>query len=271
MDGRKDRKPAYVNDAEGKMNLSVLDVKGEVIVVSQFTLFADAQKGRRPSFVDAARPEVAAPLVDRFAELIREQGVPTQTGIFGADMQVEIHNDGPVAVWLENEDAARFSAAFHAPLSYEEASYFYGEGVTRWRIAAPPQDPVQLDRHRPCLFHDFNLFFVIDATSTDHRDSHPRQLAYCFQTSGEQTSTPYDLPDTNPVSVDEESCAILSDPRGADILTAAAPNSMTHEQEFFACSAGRDTMSGNSPVVISSDAKITSSANSGAKPDSTAE
>ncbi len=89
------------NDAEGKMNLSVQDVKGEVIVVSQFTLFADAQKGRRPSFVDAARPEIAAPLVDRFAELMREQGVPTQTGIFGADMQVEIHNDGPVTIWLE--------------------------------------------------------------------------------------------------------------------------------------------------------------------------
>lgn len=89
------------SDADGKMNLSALDVKGEAIVVSQFTLFADAQKGRRPSFVDAARPEVAAPLVDRFAALLREQGVPTQTGIFGADMLVEIHNDGPVTIWLE--------------------------------------------------------------------------------------------------------------------------------------------------------------------------
>ena len=89
------------NDAEGRMNLSIQDVKGEAIVVSQFTLFADAQKGRRPSFVDAARPEVAAPLVDRFADLLREQGVPTRTGIFGADMLVEIHNDGPVTIWLE--------------------------------------------------------------------------------------------------------------------------------------------------------------------------
>ena len=89
------------NDTEGKMNLSVQDVKGEVIVVSQFTLFADSQKGRRPSFVEAARPEVAAPLVERFAVLLREQGVPTQTGIFGADMLVEIHNDGPVTIWLE--------------------------------------------------------------------------------------------------------------------------------------------------------------------------
>lgn len=89
------------SDADDKMNLSVLDVKGEAIVVSQFTLFADAQKGRRPSYTDAARPEVAAPIVERVAALLREQGVPTQTGIFGADMLVEIHNDGPVTIWLE--------------------------------------------------------------------------------------------------------------------------------------------------------------------------
>jgi D-tyrosyl-tRNA(Tyr) deacylase len=89
------------SDAEGKMNLSVQDVKGEAIVVSQFTLFADAQKGRRPSFIDAALPDVAAPLVDRFAALLREKGIPTQTGLFGADMLVEIHNDGPVTIWLE--------------------------------------------------------------------------------------------------------------------------------------------------------------------------
>ncbi len=88
-------------DGEGKTNLSLLDVKGEAIVVSQFTLYADARKGRRPSFTDAALPEIAAPLVDRFAELLREHGVPTQSGQFGAHMQVEIHNDGPVTIWLE--------------------------------------------------------------------------------------------------------------------------------------------------------------------------
>lgn len=88
-------------DEHGKTNLSVLDVKGEAIVVSQFTLYADTRKGRRPSFIDAALPEVAAPLVDRFAELLREHGVPTQTGKFGAHMEVEIYNDGPVTIWLE--------------------------------------------------------------------------------------------------------------------------------------------------------------------------
>jgi D-aminoacyl-tRNA deacylase len=88
-------------DPEGKPNLSVLDVKGEAIVVSQFTLYADTRKGRRPSFIDAAPPEAAAGLVDRFTELLRGQGVPTQTGQFGAHMQVEIHNDGPVTIWLE--------------------------------------------------------------------------------------------------------------------------------------------------------------------------
>jgi D-aminoacyl-tRNA deacylase len=88
-------------DEQGKTNLSVLDVNGEAIVVSQFTLYADTRKGRRPSFTDAALPEVAAPLVERFAELLRTQGVPTQTGQFGAHMLVEIHNDGPVTIWLE--------------------------------------------------------------------------------------------------------------------------------------------------------------------------
>ncbi len=88
-------------DEQGKTNLSVLDVKGEAIVVSQFTLYADTRKGRRPSFIDAALPEIASPLVDRFVEYLRGHGVPTQTGQFGAHMEVEIHNDGPVTIWLE--------------------------------------------------------------------------------------------------------------------------------------------------------------------------
>jgi D-tyrosyl-tRNA(Tyr) deacylase len=88
-------------DEQGKTNLSILDVKGEAIVVSQFTLYADSRKGRRPSFTDAAPPEIAEPLVNRFVELLRGHGVPAQTGQFGAHMQVEIHNDGPVTIWLE--------------------------------------------------------------------------------------------------------------------------------------------------------------------------
>lgn len=88
-------------DEQGKTNLSVLDVQGEAIVVSQFTLYADARKGRRPGFTDAALPEVAEPLVMRFVESLRRHNVPTQTGQFGAHMLVEIHNDGPVTIWLE--------------------------------------------------------------------------------------------------------------------------------------------------------------------------
>jgi len=88
-------------DEQGKTNLSVLDVKGETIVVSQFTLYADSRKGRRPSFINAALPKVAESLVNRFVELLRGHGVPTQTGKFGAHMLVEIYNDGPVTIWLE--------------------------------------------------------------------------------------------------------------------------------------------------------------------------
>jgi D-tyrosyl-tRNA(Tyr) deacylase len=88
-------------DEAGKFNRSLLDVGGQAMVVSQFTLYADTRKGRRPSFTDAALPEQAAPLVERFADLLRQQGVPTQTGEFGAHMLVEIENDGPVTIWLE--------------------------------------------------------------------------------------------------------------------------------------------------------------------------
>jgi D-tyrosyl-tRNA(Tyr) deacylase len=90
------------DDEQGKMNRSLLEVGGQAIVVSQFTLYADTRKGRRPSFTDAAMPETAQPLVERFAEMLGELGVPTQTGEFGAYMLVEIANDGPVTIWLES-------------------------------------------------------------------------------------------------------------------------------------------------------------------------
>ena len=88
-------------DDQGKFNLSIQDIGGEALVISQFTLFANAEKGRRPSFIDAAPPEIAEPLVNRFAGLLRAEGIPVETGAFGAHMQVEILNDGPVTIWLE--------------------------------------------------------------------------------------------------------------------------------------------------------------------------
>jgi D-tyrosyl-tRNA(Tyr) deacylase len=90
-------------DEQGKINRSLLEVGGAAVVVSQFTLYADTRKGRRPSFTEAALPEAARPLVERFADLLRGQGVPTQTGEFGAHMLVEIDNDGPVTIWMERE------------------------------------------------------------------------------------------------------------------------------------------------------------------------
>ncbi len=88
-------------DEADKMNLSVRDIGGSAIVVSQFTLYADCRKGNRPSFVGAAAPALASPLVDRFVELLEEQGVPSQTGVFGAHMDVELLNSGPVTIILE--------------------------------------------------------------------------------------------------------------------------------------------------------------------------
>ncbi|MGD8586890.1 MAG: D-aminoacyl-tRNA deacylase, partial [Chloroflexota bacterium] len=85
-------------DPEGKMNLGLADVGGQVLVVSQFTLYGDARKGRRPSFTDAARPEQAEPLVDYFAQRLRGHGLTVEMGVFGAMMEVEIHNDGPVTM-----------------------------------------------------------------------------------------------------------------------------------------------------------------------------
>ena len=92
---------AFLKTTDGKMNRSLLDTGGQAIVVSQFTLYADTRKGRRPSFTDAALPEVASPLVERFAWMLRQLGVPTLTGEFGAHMLVEIANDGPVTIWME--------------------------------------------------------------------------------------------------------------------------------------------------------------------------
>jgi len=93
------------DDGEGKMNLSALDVNGGVLVISQFTLYADTRRGRRPGFTDAAPPAMASPLVDLFAERLREEGIQrVETGVFGAMMHVEIHNDGPVTIWLDSDE-----------------------------------------------------------------------------------------------------------------------------------------------------------------------
>ena len=90
-------------DDQGKMNLSVLDIEGNALVISQFTLYGDTRKGRRPSFVHAAQPDIAEPLVTKFVEFLRAAGVPVETGVFGAMMLVEIHNDGPVTIIVEKE------------------------------------------------------------------------------------------------------------------------------------------------------------------------
>jgi len=88
-------------DAQGKFNLSALEVGGEALVVSQFTLYGDARKGRRPSFTEAAPPEIAEPLVEKLVTFLEEEGLHVETGIFGAMMMVEIHNDGPVTIILD--------------------------------------------------------------------------------------------------------------------------------------------------------------------------
>lgn len=89
------------NDAEGKMNRSLAEVGGSVLVVSQFTLYGDTSRGRRPSFIDAAPPELAAPLYERFADALRARGTTVATGVFGAVMDVALVNDGPVTLILE--------------------------------------------------------------------------------------------------------------------------------------------------------------------------
>ncbi len=93
------------NDSEGKMNLSLKDVGGQALIVSQFTLYADTRRGRRPGYSNAARPETAIPLYEAYIRGFREQGIHTETGEFGADMSVEIQNDGPVTLMLDSSMA----------------------------------------------------------------------------------------------------------------------------------------------------------------------
>ena len=94
-------------DDEGKMNRSLLDIGGQALIVSQFTLYADARKGRRPGYTDAAPPALAEPLVERFKDAIADFGVKVAGGVFGAYMQVELLNDGPVTIWLDSEQLQR--------------------------------------------------------------------------------------------------------------------------------------------------------------------
>src|SRR6266699_5783156 len=94
-------------DEEGKMNRSLLDIEGEVLVVSQFTLYADTRRGRRPSFTDAAPPDVAEPLCERFKDAVAAYGLKVAGGVFGAHMDVELLNDGPVTIWLDSEEWQR--------------------------------------------------------------------------------------------------------------------------------------------------------------------
>ena len=92
------------SDENGKFNLSVLDISGEVLVVSQFTLYASTRKGRRPSFTDAAPPEKAEPLFNEFVQFMRNAGLKVETGRFQEHMLVEIHNDGPVTIFIDSQE-----------------------------------------------------------------------------------------------------------------------------------------------------------------------
>lgn len=91
-------------DENGKMNQSLADVKGDILSISQFTLYADCRRGRRPGFTEAARPEQAAPLYELFNQTIEEFGIHVETGSFGADMKVELLNDGPITIILDSKD-----------------------------------------------------------------------------------------------------------------------------------------------------------------------
>jgi len=98
---KKIREMRLFSDANGKLNLSVEDTKGSLLAVSQFTLYANCSRGRRPDFTPAAPPDLAERLYDRFVEMLRETGIPVQTGIFAADMKVSLVNDGPVSFILD--------------------------------------------------------------------------------------------------------------------------------------------------------------------------
>lgn len=91
-------------DAQDKMNLSLADVGGSLLIVSQFTLYGDCRKGKRPNFMKAARPETAIPLYERFVARCKQSGLAVETGEFGADMQVRLLNDGPVTIWMDTEE-----------------------------------------------------------------------------------------------------------------------------------------------------------------------
>lgn len=94
------------SDEKGAMNLSILDIQGSILSISQFTLYANAEKGRRPSFIDAMKTEEATVLYDKFNEVLKTYGLPVETGVFGADMKVELINDGPVTICLESRKKA---------------------------------------------------------------------------------------------------------------------------------------------------------------------
>lgn len=91
-------------DEDGKMNLSITDIKGEILLISQFTLFASTKKGNRPSFIQSAKPEIAIPLYEQFINSLKETGIPIQTGTFGADMKVSLINDGPVTIIIDSKN-----------------------------------------------------------------------------------------------------------------------------------------------------------------------
>jgi D-tyrosyl-tRNA(Tyr) deacylase len=102
---RKTANLRIFEDEAGKMNLSALAVNAEALVISQFTLYADCRRGRRPSFTQAARPEVAEPLIERFIQALRTEGISrVASGVFGAHMLIEIHNDGPVTIILDTDE-----------------------------------------------------------------------------------------------------------------------------------------------------------------------